>query len=677
MESVIAGVRCGANAVYLGGKLFNARRNAGNFDDDELREAVRYCHGRNVKVYLTVNTLIGDAELELALAFIGSALKLGIDALIIQDLGLAMAVREVYPCACLHASTQMAVTSPAGFQELEKLGFRRAVLPREMSREEIAAVRASTTIELEAFVHGALCMCVSGQCYLSAVLGGRSGNRGLCAQPCRLPFSARGKNACDLSLKDLSLVDKLQSLSDIGVCSFKIEGRMKRSEYVAAATTACREALEGTLSHETREALQSVFSRSGFTQGYYTGKLGPSMFGTRRKEDVVKAAPVLNKVSQLYKNETPLVPVSFTAEIRNGVPVTLEAGAMGMAVSVSSGCLPEAAVNKPMTEESVRVRLAKCGSTQFYAQTSQIHMDEGLIVSAGALNALRREALALLDERLSGRKPPFVQAKQFCDLLPKQSPRYSLRGLRGRFTSFDQLPASVDKLLALSLPLGESTAHFEQAMKCSPEIAVELPRIFFDTDTEAAVQKKLEALYRAGVRTARCASLAAAALARKYGFALQGDFGLNVFNSASCIQLQQLGFTSTTVSFELTARQAGAFKSPIATEVIGYGRLPLMITRNCPVKNSMTCKECRGKSCLTDRKNIKFPVRCDSGVTELLNSLPLYLADKTDDFRTVDIMTLYFTDEDADTCDRVIDQYIKKAAPRGEFTRGLYYRGVE
>ena len=311
-DALVAAVRCGANAVYLGAGDFNARRNADNFTEKELKEAINYCHVRNVKVYLTLNTLVFDAEVSAALELLSCVCALGADALIVQDLGLARLIREVAPDMPLHASTQMSVMNIEGLRELEELGFKRAVLPRELSFEEIRELKENTTLELEIFVHGALCMCVSGQCYLSGMLGGRSGNRGLCAQPCRLPFEAPGGTGFDLSLKDLSLLEHLPELAELGIDSFKIEGRMKRPEYVAAAVSACRatmdrvtkdrrdsdlvdySGIETQSEARLKEQLRAVFSRSGFTDGYYTEKTGRSMFGTRRREDVTAAAPVLS-----------------------------------------------------------------------------------------------------------------------------------------------------------------------------------------------------------------------------------------------------------------------------------------------------------------------------------------------------------------------------------------------
>lgn len=351
MESLIAAVRCGANAVYLGTKGINARRGATNFTFEELKQAVEYCHARDVKIYLALNILISDSERELAYKTVEAGLSLGVDAFIIQDLGLAKIIHSHFPTARMHASTQCSVNSPEGFKALEKMGFVRAVLPREMSLDEIREIRQATDMELEMFVHGALCMCVSGQCYLSAMLGGRSGNRGLCAQPCRLGFSADASRSCDLSLKDLSLIGNINEIAQAGVVSLKIEGRMKRPEYVAAAVTSCKKAIDGEYSASDENTLKSVFSRTGFTDGYFTGER-KDMFGTRQKEDVVAAKDVLKELSHLYDNENPLVPIDIEFICKANRKAELTARALGKTVTVT-GTVPEKAINKPMTEESV------------------------------------------------------------------------------------------------------------------------------------------------------------------------------------------------------------------------------------------------------------------------------------------------------------------------------------
>ena len=285
-EQLRASVFAGADAVYLGASGFNARRRAGNFGDDALREAIAFCHERGVRVYVTVNILISDGELEELISLARLLNDAGADGVILQDLAAAAVFRRCCPQMRLHASTQMTIHNAAGMRALRELGFSRAVPARELELCELSALSGAAGLEVESFVHGALCMSVSGCCYISSMLGGRSGNRGLCAQACRLNFKARGREYA-LSLKDMSYIDRIGELSDAGVCSLKIEGRMKRPEYAAAAVNACVQARAGE-PYDLRN-LQDVFSRSGFTDGYLDGRRDLSMFGYRRYEDVTAA----------------------------------------------------------------------------------------------------------------------------------------------------------------------------------------------------------------------------------------------------------------------------------------------------------------------------------------------------------------------------------------------------
>lgn len=673
MESLIAGVRCGADAVYLGGEAFSARRNAGNFDNEALKEAVSYCHIRGVKVYLAVNTLVGDKELEQALFAVQDGLNAGVDALIVQDIGLAALIHKFFPSARLHASTQMSVMSPEGFRALAAMGFVRAVVPREMSRDEIRQLAlAVPDMELEAFVHGALCMCVSGQCYMSAMLGSRSGNRGLCAQPCRLPFYVEEKGRCDLSLKDLSLVQKMDEMAEAGVTSFKIEGRMKRPEYVAAAVTACREGRSGNLGVKTFSALKSVFSRSGFTDGYFMGKLGKDMFGTRMKEDVVSAKDVLGSLARLYQKETPLVPVRFHFQMSGGTPASLTAECRGKKVTAVSETLPDKAVNKPLTAESVSQRLNKCGGTPFYIEKIDVFLEEALILPAAELNGLRRSVLEQLSEELAALPGKQYDYQGF--LLEKAVPRNMEKPFqwRGVFDSFAQVPDNISRLNMAFLPLNEKAEHFQElAERCA--VGAVLPRGMFGNESE--IRDKLKKLKQAGVQHVLTGNLGGVKLAKALGFTAHGDFGLNVFNSQSLAVTEKLGVKSQTLSFELTAQQIALIHGG-ETGVLFYGRLPLMLTKNCPVQNELTCAQCGRSACLTDRKGIKFPVRCGYGCSEILNSRPVYLADRRREF-PVEFGTLLFTTETREEAAVVMERCLAGEPPFGEYTRGLAYRGVE
>lgn len=672
-ECVLAAVRCGADAVYLGLPNFNARRNAENFDFDSLKKAIEYCHAVGVKVHITLNTLISDGELETAKEMIKHVCQLGADVLILQDIGVAALAKKLAPQIERHASTQMSVQTPDGIKLLEKWGFSTAVLPREMTKDEIINIRKNTDIRLEAFVHGALCMCVSGQCYLSAMLGGRSGNRGLCAQPCRLPFSVAGGTGHDLSLKDLSLVEKVDELEQIGVDSFKIEGRMKRPEYVAAAVTAVHSSLENESKPEITDALKAVFSRSGFTQGYYENRRGKDMFGTRTKQDVTAASnKVLSSLARLYDKESARVPTDFLLTVIDGEKVSLTATAKGKTVFVSEEYIPQKAINKPCTVDSLKERISKCGGTIFYVNNVEVELDEGLIVPASVINSLRRNALEKLEQALST-----VKSKCFTDAVIDIPEHKAIKAMKFhvRVASAAQIPTNFDNVENIYLPLEIEEKYVESIENHGVSVGVEIPRGIFGN--YLYVEKQLERVKQFGIKIAYCNTLDAVAIAKKHGMQIHTGFSMNVFNSLSVIELEQLDVKYVTLSAELTLENAARIGGNLPRGIIAYGRLPLMLTRNCPMKNAGGCESCKKKGYLTDRMGIKFPIVCKMGCSEILNSRPIYMGDRLGEIKNMDFITLYFTKEKQETVDAVLNAYRKRKGVKGEFTRGLYYRGVE
>ena len=453
-EMLTAAVRSGADAVYLGAKEFSARRNAANFDNAELKAAVEYCHIRGVKVYLTLNILIKDAELESAFRLAQRAYNYGIDGIIIADMGLAAVLHRLIPELPLHASTQMTVHTPSVLPLLKDAGFCRVVAGREMSRTELKEFCAEAErlgLETEVFVHGALCMSVSGECLLSAFLGSRSGNRGLCAGPCRLPFSAPGGTGYDLSLKDLSLINHLDDLREMVISSFKIEGRMKRPEYVAAATAACRSALDnGYVAEELDTALKNVFCRSGFTDGYFTGKTGREMFGIRTKDDVAAATGAMSFVHEIYRSERRSAGISAVLSVKREEPLTLTLDDGENRVTVT-GDIPQNAVNKAADEKSLMAGLDKFGSTPYKLKGVSAVCDGELFVSAAALNDLRRRACEELDSRRAAVKHPqnpAVYKPERKKGAERKEPR-----LYARFESAEQIPDSLNGISAVIFPL--------------------------------------------------------------------------------------------------------------------------------------------------------------------------------------------------------------------------------
>lgn len=672
-ESVVAAVRKGADAVYIGALQFSARAFAGNFGTDELEKTIKYCHLHSVKVHIAINTLVSDSEIFNALDTAKTAYILGADAFIVQDLGLASLIRQSMPNAVLHASTQMSVHTPSAAKLLEKLGFQRVVLAREMSRQEIEEVVKSCNIETEVFVHGALCMCISGQCYLSAMLGGRSGNRGRCAQPCRLPFSVKNGGDHDLSLKDNCIINELSTLSEMGVTSAKIEGRMKRPEYVAAAVSACVESsADGCASDESLKRLQAVFSRSGFTDGYFFNRLGKEMFGTRSKDDVVSATDkILSEIRSEYKDEiqTNSVELEFTA--LKGKPSVLTAKCKNRTVTVT-GESPETAQNKPLSDERVCAQLSKTGGTSFKITEVKIDIEDGIAMPASALNSLRRECLTLLEKELTAlpeREAKDISKKPQAPHIKDKSPKF-----RASFRNLN-IPDCFKECEYIYIPLFSDSDGIKRLIQRGFNVAAEIPRAFFGMEDK--VKNALEKIKQLGINDVYCNNIGAAALAKELCFTVHGGFALNIFNSYSVEFYNKLGIEDCELSFELTASQINNIHSDIRLGIVGYGYLPLMITRNCPNKNGNGCKQCKGKSLITDRKGIQFTLMCSCGCTELLNSTPLVLSDKQDSFKTVDFISLRFTYESYSECERIFYDYKNKEKPSGKCTNGLYFRGVE
>ncbi len=663
-EALKAAVLCGADAVYLGVEALNARRSAENFSLEGLPETVDFCHSRGVKVYLTLNTLVNDDELKTAEKIIKCSYACGVDALILQDFAAVEIAKSVAPDMPLHASTQMSVQSLTGINALYKAGFSRAVIPRELSEAEIDYLCQNSPIELEMFVHGALCMCVSGQCYLSAMLGSRSGNRGACAQPCRLPFSADNSGSFDLSLKDLSLIDELNRLSDKGIASFKIEGRMKRPEYVAAAVTVCRQALSGKVDPSLKENLKSVFSRTGFTDGYYTNSLGSEMFGTRRKEDVVSAAPVLSVLSKLYEKEKPCFRVDFDFAAKLDCPVVLSASVNNIKVVEKSEFITRTALNKPLDEYSVKEQLSKTGGTQYYPGEIICNIDENINVPVSVINKLRRSALEKITSeiiRRPERKPGDFYYIKNCRI-SENRPRIICR-----FRNESVIPDNSDCADEIILPVNSIKTKFN--------VSAELPRGIFGNDEK--LLSSLVSLKEKGVSSVWAGTLDAMELGKKAGMRVNAGFGSNIFNSAALSYYEKQGIEKALLSAELTLNQIKNLGGNIPRGIFAYGRVPLMLTRNCPVKNKKSCESCKQKSFLTDRKSAEFPVDCISGCSELLNSRPVYTADRLKEIKNVDFILLYFTTETKSEAEKIISAYKTGAKPDFEFTRGLLYRGVE
>lgn len=665
-EAARAAVRGGADAVYLGYGDFNARRNAKNFTLEELRETVAYCHENRVAVHVALNTLIFPGEEARALATAKEAVEAGVDAFIVQDLGLASLLRQELPGVPLHGSTQLSVHNLAGAVLLRDAGFDRVVLAREMSLTEVEAVhRALPELELEVFVHGALCMSVSGQCWFSAVLGGRSGNRGLCAQTCRLPFAAAGRSHA-LSLKDMSYVSHVPALMAAGVVSLKIEGRMKRPEYVAIASLAVRQAVDGLPADpEIGRLLRNVFSRSGFTDGYLTNCRGANLFGMRTKDDTADTAAALSRINALTRGVYPRLPLRLTLTAKVGETLTLTAvdGQTGQTVTVT-GQTPEPA-RSPMDPNRVRDALSRLGGTPYKAEEVTMKMDEGLFLPVSELNDLRRKVLA----GFSHEKPKGSVIQQ---ALQEDRPVYSCPDTVIRAetpSSLPPLPRGYEGC-GLWFPLSaalEEPEPIETLVKKGHPVAVELPR-FLPVAAEKASVDDLRRAAKSGVTAVVCGNVGHIPLAKEAGLVPLGGFGLNVANQNTDVFFRQRGVALRTLSFEVPMKQyTFAGKENL---IFAYGRFPVMLTRNCPLSSQKGCGDCgkAGKGGeLIDRKGERFPVICRRGHAEILNSRPLWLADKAVALPRL----LYFTIETTEQIARVLTDYREGNPSLEPFTRGL------
>ena len=678
-ESLRAAVQSGAGAVYLGWGDFNARRSAKNFSDEEFADALRYCHERGVRVFLTLNTLLTDRELPRALETATAACRMGVDSVLVQDWGLFDLLRQALPDLPLHASTQMSLFTSGGCREMAADGCERVVIARECSAADTAEICKNCPAEVEVFVHGALCMCYSGQCEMSALIGGRSGNRGRCAQPCRLPYGVNepAKKSYPLSLKDSCLADRLGEMAEMGVACLKLEGRMKRPEYVAVITRIYARLLaEGRRPTAAEKAeLEQAFSRSGFTDWYWQGRHGAGMFGTR-PENAPDPKDLFAQAKAAYeKGDQRTVPVRFACTVRAGVPCALTAETEdGRAVTVT-GPVPEAARSRAVTAEELCQRLRKTGGTAYRCKAVTAEVDEGLSLPASAVNALLRDALAALTDARTA--PPKRRE------LPVPPPPAGDRAAAApRFTvSVTTAAQLTPQLLALGparvyVPL-ELLAAFTALPEADTEWCAILPRVWRDRD-EAELRRWLDHAKALGVTAVLTGNIGHLSLVRDTGLAVYGDYGLNVFNGRALDYLRKKGLSSACLSFELRFAQLRDLPKCLPAEAIVYGRLPLMITENCLIENAGACR-CDRPNFLTDRTGAAFPLLPAYGHrTEIQNSRVLWLADRPEYRRLgLSFARLRFTTETPEECLRVFRDYQAGAAASGEFTRGLYERGVE
>ena len=677
-EMLRAAVFSGADAVYLGFSGFNARTSANNFNADTLKDAVSFCHARGVAVHVALNTTVYGGELPALEQAIRAVAASGADAVICQDLAVATLIGKLAPQLPRHGSTQMSVHSLQGALELKELGFTRVVLARELSLPEVEHITKHCGIETECFVHGALCMCVSGQCYMSAFLGGRSGNRGSCAGPCRLPFEANalpeGKpgRLHHLSLKDNSVIDKLDQLQALGVASAKIEGRLRTPEYVAAAVSACLAGREGRA--YDRDLLKNAFSRSGFTSGYLDGKIDGTMFGVRSEADAEQTKKTLPMLRELYRRERSRVPVKMKLEIEEGGEKLTVMDADGNKAFAYGDAEPQPARTDPT--ESLHRSLAKTGGTPFAASAEDItvEMDGGpWFVPGSAVNELRREALdALLKKREVLR--PWPTTDEHVPALPLRT-LPSRRTLRARFENWEQVPErALDGIEYLILPIAQAD---RVPREWRAKTLLELPRVMFGR-LEEDTARRIAATQDAGFAGYEVSNIAHLRLCR--GLPMSGSFGLNITNQLAAQFYADNGLGSMLILPEVKDSDISTIAPthdgrPVPTGVLVYSHMPLMVTRACPLQNIHDCAHCDKTGVLTDSKAKKFPVRCGLGVRTIYNPVPIYMGDKPGAL-TVDYGVAYFTLESREEAAQILDMIRTHAPFEGDFTRGLYFKGT-
>ena len=677
-EMLRAAVFSGADAVYLGFSGFNARTSANNFNADTLKDAVSFCHARSVAVHVALNTTVYGGELPALEQAIRAVAASGADAVICQDLAVATLIGKIAPQLPRHGSTQMSVHSLQGALELKELGFTRVVLARELSMPEVEHITKHCGIETECFVHGALCMCVSGQCYMSAFLGGRSGNRGSCAGPCRLPFEANalpeGKpgRLHHLSLKDNSVIDKLDKLQALGVASAKIEGRLRTPEYVAAAVSACLAGREGRA--YDRDLLKNAFSRSGFTSGYLDGKIDGTMFGVRSEADAEQTKKTLPMLRELYRRERSRVPVKMKLEIEEGGEKLTVTDADGSKAFAYGDAEPQPARTDPT--ESLHRSLAKTGGTPFAVEDQDItvEMDGGpWFIPGGAVNELRREALdALLKKREVLR--PWPTTEEHVPALPLRT-LPSRRTLRARFENWEQVPErALDGIEYLILPIAQAD---RVPREWRAKTLLELPRVMFGK-LEEDTARRIAATQDTGFAGYEVSNIAHLRLCR--GLPMSGSFGLNITNQLAAQFYADNGLGSMLILPEVKDSDISTIAPthngrPVPTGVLVYGHMPLMVTRACPLQNIHDCAHCDKTGVLTDRKAKRFPVRCGLGVRTIYNPVPIYMGDKPGAL-TVDYGVAYFTLESREEAAKILEMIRTHAPFEGDFTRGLYFKGT-
>ncbi len=656
-EALLAAIEAKADAVYLGGE-FNARAHAHNFDRDKIKEAISLCHTYGVKVYITLNTVIFEREIPAWLEYAKYLWLSGADAFIVADLGASMLLKKYIPDVRLHASTQMTVHNSEGARTLISLGFERIVVARELSREDIESIVRQTGAEIEMFVHGALCVSVSGQCLFSSLIGGRSGNRGECAQPCRMLYNSKPL----LSLKDNCLAEHIKDIISLGVASLKIEGRMKTPEYVYGNTAAYRELLDSernATKNEVKE-LERLFCRSGFTDGYYVGNTH-DMCGVRTELDKRKSTDVPPFTSLTRK-----IPISIKCSISEGEPISMTVfskDASGRAV----GAVAMKAESAPIDIAGVKRSISKLGGTPYECTDMDISLSEGLYVRVGELNSLRRDALLSYEASLSktDRTEPKSKISDIIYRKAKDAPAF---GSSARFVSARQLEeaADIDYIERIYLPLSQ----YGKSKKANGVIC---PALCYDSEWEDFISEMKKAK-EAGAVYAICSNISEIKAAKQLGYTVTADLRLNCTNPYTAEVLCELGADEIILSPEL--KIGGMRDIHSRKSVVIYGKLPVMLTQKCPIKEAGGCNVCKSSRpyYLTDRTGARFPVFGDGAPTHratVYNSVPIYTADTQNENAKIGDFAMHFifSDESGEEIKKVLSAYREARPPEGKYRR--------
>ncbi len=718
MDSLKAAIIGGCDAVYLGGKNFNARRNAENFGQEEILEAIDYAHLRGKKVYLTLNTLIKNEEINMLLSELEFISRAGFDGLILQDLGALNIVKKVLPQMPLHASTQMSAHSVSDCQTLKELGFKRVVLARELSLDEIINISNSVDIELEVFVHGALCMSISGQCFFSSALGERSANRGLCGGPCRLPFYAKNKDNYNLSLKDLSYIHHLNSLKEANITSIKIEGRMKRAEYVFEAVSAIKHTLDNKAYNLTN--LEKVFSRSGFTDGYLHRDY-KNITGVRTEDNKSESQEVLEPIRKNFAKETPSVPLTMEYSFKRAQASSLLVYDNMGNFQYVEGAYPESSISTELTKEQVELSLQKLGGTVYRLEDIHGQLEPNLFLPTKEIKDLRRKAIDELNKKRTEKSPlefkPFNLEKMTDSISPSVNRNSSINHMANGAISVDPLASikssniessNIEKLDSknknnrphLISSVSNISQLTEELLLCSDFVAIplfqikdlslafkerfankiiaEIPRIYYGA--EKLILNELSSVKTIGIDKGRGHTVGRLHLLNSLGFHIYGGFGLNLMNQQAISILEEnFNFSSATLSPEISASSIKTldktFFPNTSINVIGYGHLPLMIARVCPIKEEVSCENCKNKI-LKDRKGFSFPICCyNKEIFEILNMTSLYIGNKKDKFQNVDSFELMFKEENSHKCLEIFRSF-SQGQDIGQVTYGCYFRKV-